>query len=164
MKIGRCHPLFPSGLIDSEIKRFWSNVDRSGSITSCWPWKGKTNDSGYGSFNSGGQLFAVHRLALYLHLGEDVAPLYTCHTCDNRICCNGYHLFGATASDNSRDAVMKGRTTTGSKNGMSRLTEDDVKKIRFLIAAGGTQAGLGKRSKSPDTISMIVTRKRWTHV
>jgi hypothetical protein len=54
------------------------------------------------------------------------------HKCDNPLCINPVHLELGTPADNVRDMVERNRqaSSKGSKNGNSKLTEEDVKLIR----------------------------------
>ncbi len=64
-----------------------------------------------------------------------------CHKCDNPLCINPDHLFIGTEKDNSTDMIRKGRAAkhiglNGSKNVMAKLNEEDVVKIRKMLAKG----------------------------
>lgn len=97
-----------SGFDAASAKRFWEKVDIRGQ-EECWPWLGST-DGRYGSFWHRGKKVKASRFSLALKIG---APLesgqYACHHCDNPICVNPGHLFVGSLSDNTRDAVRKGR-------------------------------------------------------
>lgn len=92
--------------------RFWAKVDKRGP-DECWPWVAKaTTNYGYGRMalggSSGGQVRA-HRASYALEYGSVPDGLDVCHRCDNPPCCNPNHLFLGTATENMRDAAIKGR-------------------------------------------------------
>lgn len=68
------------------------------------------------------------------------AEVLVLHRCDNRRCCNPEHLFLGTHSDNTCDAVGKGRQFTpdnrGERSGLAKLTNEQVQEIRTKYAAG----------------------------
>jgi hypothetical protein len=92
------------------------------------------------------------------------------HTCDNTLCVNPDHLRLGTHAENMADMREKGRTgvrdyNIGSKHGMSKLTETDVRNIRALAAEGHRGCDLARRFNiSPQVISEVVARKRWRHI
>jgi hypothetical protein len=58
-----------------------------------------------------------------------------------------------------------GPRARGSSNGASVLTEDDVRRLRELVAAGVTQRNIAQEyGIAPATVSRIVTRKLWSHI
>ncbi len=178
-----CKPLPP--LSQSDIERFWSKVDRSAGPDACWPWTGCIlATTGYGqiSINTGGarSLFSTHRIAYFLHHGEDPYPLLVCHECDNRPCCNGRHLFKGTHQDNEDDKVSKGRQATGLRHGRhthpertasgernkgARLTADQVLEMRKLFSDGWSRRALSEKfGVARAHASGIISRKYWAHL
>jgi hypothetical protein len=94
------------------VGRFRSKV-RTAGPDECWPWKGETNNHGYGRFtiylnNRRIRLFA-HRVAFALAGSEEIGDKVLLHQCDNPPCCNPRHLRCGTQADNLRDALVKGR-------------------------------------------------------
>lgn len=119
---------------------FWTKVDRRGP-DECWLWRGAVNrGTGYGNYHipngikipelaSGPNAYA-HRAAFYLHTG---IPLTTgdviAHRCDQRICCNPFHLFRTTHDGNVQDKVNKGRA-------WRKLTADTYAEVVSAIKSG----------------------------
>lgn len=73
---------------------------------SCWIWKGKIGNSGYGVFN---RKESSHRKSYELFKGEVEPGLCVCHTCDNPKCVNPDHLWIGTQKENITDSINKGR-------------------------------------------------------
>jgi hypothetical protein len=88
-------------------------------VNDCWVWVGDKWTNGYGRAYVAGKSFRAHRL-LYEYWFDTVIPenIYACHSCDNKVCVNPYHIFLGTHSDNMKDAAKKGRLfcPKGSKN------------------------------------------------
>lgn len=125
---------------NSSPEWFWGRVEQGG-IEACWPWRGHTNQGGYGVFESGNSRYGnrrvhlAHRRAFELAFGPIPEHLPNiCHRCDNPPCCNPHHLFAATQLENIADMKEKGR-------------------------AAAEQFGVHQV-----TVSKIVRRKLWGHV
>ena len=129
--------------------RFWAKVDvvEGG----CWEWKAALNN-GYGWFNVDGRIKHAHRVAAFLSKKIDSldTDLHVLHHCDNTKCCNPDHLFVGTNADNVADRVRKGRSgfarKIGQENGMSKLTNCQIKEIKGLyFSSMFSQSQLAKR-------------------
>lgn len=116
--------------------RFWSKVIHT---KTCWIWVGQTDKDGYGKFSIGKhgsqKHYRAHRLGYFLW--NDVIPdenKLVCHSCDNKRCVRGSHLFLGTQKDNILDAVKKNRHSIlpGEKHPKAKLTEIEVKFIKTL--------------------------------
>lgn len=141
----------------------------------CWEWKGMLNEGGYGviKFNRRGspeQAVGAHRMAYSLFRG-DIGDLDVLHRCDRRSCCNPDHLFLGTQADNNRDMFRKGRWKTrhgnrGDNAPMAKLSERQALEIRALYRTGlFRHKDLAARyDVTPSLISMIMTRKVWSHI
>jgi HNH endonuclease len=150
----------------TEIKRFWTYVDKSHS-NQCWDWLKSCDGNGYGKFRARGKLWKANRVAYYLCYQQDPGKLNVCHACDNPRCCNPNHLWLGTHGDNMRDAWEKGRRQnpkqTGELNPSAKLTWENVVEIRKLYARGGiTQVYLGRKfGVTSAMVHLIVKDKAW---
>lgn len=95
-------------------ERFWSKVEKG---DGCWEWAACKNSTGYGRFRVNGHTEFAHRVSWTLAHGPIPDGLFVCHHCDNPSCVRSDHLFIGSHKDNLRDAVKKGRTATGDRNG-----------------------------------------------
>lgn len=131
--------------------------------------------SGYGTFRIGSlsdgsrKSVGAHRWSYEHYKGAIPDGLFTCHTCDNKLCVNPHHLFLGTNAENIRDAVRKGvkigGPNIGEANGRAVLTPAKVLRIRALYGAGQTMERLADRYGVTKThISWIVNRKSWKHI
>lgn len=138
----------------------------------CWEFSGSKNKGGYGKIWVGEKCFYTHRFVL-IAKGYDLDSLCACHRCDNPRCCNPQHLFAGSVVDNVYDAIAKGRnrqppsidwqnrlTTIG--HGNSKLTPDDVRKIKARLASGEKQITIARDFDiSSQAVSSIACRRRW---
>ena len=124
----------------------------------CWIWKRGHSKGGYGLKQFKGSFQGAHRVSWQIHNGPIPKGLSVLHCCDVKLCVNPQHLFLGTQKDNVRDAVKKRRT-------WSKLTPEDVKKIRILRKRGETLQAIGdKYGVVKQCIAYVVNRKWWRHV
>lgn len=159
----------------SDMRRFWPKVD-IGTPDDCWPWLGRTDRGGYGNFWFNGRNITSHRFAWLAWRGSIQDQLCVCHHCDNRPCCNPAHFFLGTTQENTADKVRKGRQargsatrpetrSRGSRQHLSKLTEEQVAMMRSLSAAG-TPVRVLVESFGVDkaNVHRILNRETWAHV
>lgn len=142
--------------------RFWLRVNKHGPVPKhcpelgrCWVWLGVTRN-GYGRCRliCGGKLLSAHRVSWELVKGIIPEGLKVLHKCDNPACVRPFHLFLGTYKDNRLDCLRKGRG--------SKLTLDQVRKIRKLYASGITQVIIAKKfGVTRETVSAIANRRIW---
>lgn len=143
------------------IARFWSKADvrRPGE---CWEWNAARNEHGYGIFRMPDERRNVraHRMAWELTHGERLpADVKLLHRCDNPPCVNPNHLERGTQLDNIADMVAKGRVARGAQKPNSKLSPEDVAKMRLLRAQGETQKALADRFGVAQSRVSVLTRK-----
>jgi len=101
-------------LTQHDIERFWSNI-HIGKPDECWEWQASSNSTGYGQFRIGSRtrgdrrVVRSHEVAFqiaYGYLPSDSGEVVR-HSCDNKACCNPYHLLDGTQAANVADAVAR---------------------------------------------------------
>jgi DNA-binding XRE family transcriptional regulator len=140
----------------TRVTAYWMNVQR-GDDDECWPWTGYINQDGYGEFYFDGRMVGAHELAVTFTTGEQRLPeLETCHSCDNRPCCNPRHLRFDTHKSNVEEMLARGRQVV-----RRELSDEQVRLIRRRREAGAAQADLAVQfGVSSAYISMIVNGKK----
>ncbi len=109
----------------------------------------------------------VHQLVLLTFVGPCPNGMETLHYDDCRSNNNLSNLRYGTRSDNISDKVRNGRISRcqGEKNGASKLTEENVRSIRAMLADGLTTEKIASMfSVSRKSISKIKNGLAWTHV
>lgn len=150
--------------------RFWRQVKKS---DDCWEWTGRAKTKvGYGQIGMGGRDGArvlVHRYSYELHNGPIPDGLVVMHKCDNPRCVNPAHLSLGTHSDNTRDAVAKGRWKSipplnfGENQRSAKLTEQDVRLIRDNPDISTKELAL-RFGTNVTSIQKVRSRKTWKHL
>ena len=157
-------------------ERFWEKVRKT---NQCWIWEGARNRLGYGEIGMNGKVCKAHRVAWELVNGEIPPQKMICHACDNPQCVRPEHLFLGDGVINMQDAQKKGRLATGSKNGrhtkpyatargerngLSKLSEDDVLQVLRLKGKETAKAVGRNFGVSDKSIGDIWRGLTWTHL
>lgn len=148
--------------------RFWEKVIVQ---EGCWDWSGAKTRLGYcvirDQYPKKGNQFG-HRVSYMIHKGQIGEGMNILHKCDNPSCVNPDHLQQGTQKQNIHDMIAKGRRTKttglkGSESPRSKLSWDDVRKIRELLAIGDLrQKDIGEMfSVSQTAIWNIHLNKTW---
>lgn len=164
----------PKGIYKRKIKsieeRFWKKVNKS---RKCWEWTACRNERGYGQIRIGRRAVLAHRVSWIIHFGglspyiDSLISLCVLHKCDNPRCVNPSHLFLGTQQDNVVDKVKKGRQSSphGEESHLSKLTEEEVNKIRELYKVGTSHKTIAKKFNiSESNVGAIIRRETWTHI
>ena len=151
----------PQALVDSVI-----GLRRQGSLPdSCilWPF-GLAN--GYAHFALDGKSVRVHRHVLLAVCEPPAGGLMAAHgPCHERRCINPLHLSWKTAAENAADRIRDGSAAYGQRNGSSKLTVKQVKRIRSLADAGKTYTQISKSfSVHESTIRRVAHGQLWPHL
>lgn len=155
---------------------FWRKVDIKDNIKECWNWTMSLYD-GYGLFWDGKKNLGSHRMAYKLTKGDIPDGLQVQHICNNRRCCNPYHL---ELGDNTKNIIFKlkcGRQSRliGENSGNAKLIEDQVREIHLIfdeqrkLHPGFKQWQIigpiaQKFNVSISTIKQILYGKLWYHI
>lgn len=147
-------------------ERFWKKVSRTDDLFSCWEFRSSTYVGGYGVFvKSNEERVGAHRFSWELHFGPIPEGLWVLHRCDNPACVRPDHLFLGDHAANMADMAAKGRAMRGERHNLSKLTEEQVRTIRRLYAAGISQTALARRfDVTQNVVGCVVRRETWKHV
>lgn len=134
---------------------------------SCIEWTGARSSAGYGQKGVNGKVLYMHRLEYEKHYGPIPKGMVVRHSCDNPACYNIEHLSIGTQKDNMQDASKRGRVNRtikarGERQGLSKLTDEDVRMIRESTVGSTTLARQLGVSKS--TILRVRNGKTWRHI
>lgn len=129
------------------------------------------NVRGYGVLWYKGKMERSHRVSYCESKGiplKAIRGLLVRHTCDNPRCINPDHLLIGTHQDNSTDMTTRSRQAKGEKQGLAKLTEEDVKFIRENYVRysrkWGTYAIAEMLGVGQSTVHYVVSGANWKHI
>jgi hypothetical protein len=122
-----------------DIDRFYNKITviENGKNAGCWEISYAKDRDGYSKINIKGKNFFCHRFMYQIwHPDKDIDVKTIMHSCDNPGCVCPNHLSSGTMQDNVNDCVLRNRQAKGSKNGNSKLTENDIEEILVNTLSG----------------------------
>jgi hypothetical protein len=129
----------------------------------CLVWRGAVSTGGYPILTIRRKSFYAHRIQYIVNHGWIGPEVVVRHTCDNPLCIRPDHLIPGTHADNVADKVHRGRQPVGSRNGRSKLTEDQVEEIRRRVALGESYRAIGRQfGVDHGSVRQIAIGKTWT--
>lgn len=155
---------------EQAVIAFWAKVAITANGDLCWEWKGAKSPLGYGHLKFLGHYENAYRIAWILPDYKIPNDMSVLHSCDNPTCVNPKHLFIGTQLDNMQDMTRKGRRAYGEKvsnanekNPNSKLTENQINKMRKRFRAGGiTKAELGRQyGITRGHVCKIISGRNW---
>lgn len=140
------------------VARFWSKVDVNKSRKACWEWRGALR-KGYGHIKINGESHAANRVVYEIFMGEDLGDEMALHKCDNKACCNPYHIYAGCPSDNMVDMHQRGGRS------YNKLSPEEIVEIRYWLGQDHHPAWLARHfGVTKSTINKIGSRLIWDHV
>ena len=147
-----------------ELPRFYSEEVLTYTGDDCLIWPYSRNCYGYAVMRHQGRQRIVSRMVCAEENGPPPSQDYdAAHSCANGQggCVARSHLRWTTAKGNSADRCLHGNTVRGDRHKQSKLTEDDVRKIR-LLKGTDTQERIGMAfGVSQTVVGMIHRRVAW---
>jgi hypothetical protein len=146
-------------------ERFLSKIEKQTDGKGCWLWTGATGSGGYGKLKVGGQrgkMILAHRLSYFFTHGSWPAE-HCLHSCDVRRCVNPDHLRDGSNAENIQDRMERNaESMRGGRNGRSKLTVEQVRKIKSLLATGETHRAIAPRfGVSSTVVQSIGVGRTW---
>lgn len=130
--------------------------------TGCWLWAGAWTSKGYGVLKHPDDASnRASRASWRLFRGPIPSGELVCHRCDTPQCVNPDHLFLGTHSDNTRDAVRKGRWHQLPPRN-TKLTAADARRIVERRARGESVRSIAEDLGTSETaVGNVLNGRTW---
>lgn len=152
---------------EGDLAKFFNEVVLHHQGDDCLIWPYGRSNSGYGMMTLNGKQGYVHR---FVCTAIDGPPPFedaeAAHSCGNGhlACVSRHHLRWATSLENHADKIIHGTTNRGEKHWKTKLTKNDVLKIRSLEGVIPRHEMACQFNISLQTICDIIRRKNWSHI
>ena len=148
-----------------QIDRFWKNV-AVGETADCWLWKRSQHSRGYGQVglrvDGKDNIYKAHKVAWEIHNDQRLPPgTRATHSCDNPLCCNPHHIIVNQNREPFEGTPIGAR---GESHGMAKLTEKQVRLIKYRLNALTTREIADTMGVSFHTIWDIRQSVTWRHI
>lgn len=160
----------PSRVFGAAPEWIEANKNYTGDECLIWPFGSagfRLGGNGYGQVRYKGKKMTAHLLMCILTHGEKpFEGAVVRHSCGKGHlgCVAPKHLSWGTNFDNAADKIVHGTEARGKKNARSKLTDDDVRKIRELDGKLSNNKTAVMYEISPNTVKNIRERRTWTNV
>jgi hypothetical protein len=135
-----------------------------------WPFSTNGGDGGrYPQIKIDGAVMRVTRYVFEAVAERALAPGEEVrHICDTPRCVNPWHFVGGDHAANMRDMVGRQRQASGERNGIAKLTAEQVRDIRALGRDYDLTGELSFVARSygvtADNIARVLARQTWASV
>lgn len=144
---------------------FYQTVVLTCASDECLIWPYSRGSDGYARIKRGDAQQLVQRLVCFtLHGPPPTGDHEAAHSCGQgmRGCVNPRHVRWATREENAGDKLTHGTAPRGTKCGLAKLTDADVRSIRQLKRAGWANSWIADRfGISKTAVSNINTGITW---
>ena len=155
----------PRGTSSGSPRRFLNEIVLTYSGDDCLIWPFAKDGSGYGQMmHDGNRHSAVHRIVCRAVHGDPPPDKpEAAHVCGKGHlgCVSPKHLIWKSRIENKADEVDHGARNRGERNGVSKLTEPQVRTILTMKGASPASSVAMMFGVSTSLISAIWRRKRW---
>ena len=147
-----------------EAQRFFREIVIPFTGDECLIWPYAKDGDGYGMLWRDGQMRRVHRIVCEATHGTPQTPKHeAAHSCGNgsKGCVSSQHIRWSTPVENCADTLTHGTRSRGERHGSAKITEADVREIRFLYGKLSRRDVAERFGISPDHVGSIHRGESW---